>query len=111
MMFINIITRKNRERILFDIADAFIHQYKVYNNIVTAEVTTAIPLDDKLKNEIIEQIKKSENGNVEVDAKVDKSIIGGIIVRVGDKQLNESIKYKLNQLRKQFDDNLYIKEY
>ena len=46
-----------------------------------------------------------------MDAKVDKSIIGGIIVRVGDKQLNESIKYKLNQLRKQFDDNLYIKEY
>jgi F-type H+-transporting ATPase subunit delta len=110
MMFINIITRKNRESILFDIADAFTHQYKVYNNIVTAEVTTAIPIDEKLRNEIIEQIKKSENGNVEVISKVDESIIGGIIVRVGDKQINESIKYKLNQLRKQFADNLYIKD-
>ena len=111
MMFIDIITRKNRERILFDIAEAFVHQYKVYNNIVTAEVTTAIPLDDALKNEIIAQIKKSEEGNVEVVSKVDESIIGGIIVRVGDKQVNDSIKYKLNQLRKQFDDNLYVKEY
>ncbi len=111
MMFINIITRKNRERILLDIAQAFVHQYKVYNNIVTAEVTTAIPLDQALKDELTQLIQQTEGGNVEIEAKVDESIIGGIIVRVGDKQINNSIKYKLNQLRKQFDDNLYIKEY
>ncbi len=111
MMFINIITRKNRERILLDIAQAFIHQYKVYNNIVTAEVTTAIPLDEALKKELEQQIKKVEDGNIEIISKIDESIIGGIIVRVGDKQINQSIKYKLNQLRKQFDDNLYIKEF
>jgi F-type H+-transporting ATPase subunit delta len=43
--------------------------------------------------------------------KVHSTIIGGMILRVGDKQIDESIRRKINDLQKEFSKNPYIKEY
>ena len=56
-------------------------------------------------------VKEHAGGTVELVETVDPELIGGFVLRIGDKQLDTSIKSKLNDLRAEFDDNLYEKDY
>jgi F-type H+-transporting ATPase subunit delta len=109
--FIAIIISKKRAGILGDIAASFIETYKLHKNIKTAQVTSAIPLSLAQKEKVIATLKAS-NDTESVDLKeiVDPSIIGGIIIKVGDQQVDESIKRKLTDLEMEFDNNLYVSE-
>ncbi len=110
--FIKIIVRKKREVILHNITTSFAAQYNVLKHIDTAYITTAIPIDENLRKSVIASIKNTiNNANLELVEKVDPSIIGGMILRVGDKQIDESIRRKINELQKEFSKNPYIKEY
>lgn len=109
--FINIIVTKKREGLLADIATAFINIYKEHKNIKTAYVTTAIPLSNSQKEKIIELLKSTYKATIDLQETIDKDIIGGMILRVGDNQIDESIKRKINNLEMEFKKNLYVKEY
>lgn len=109
--FISIILTKKREGLLGDIADAFIDAYKLYKNITTALVTTAVTLTKEQKSKIIDLLGEESKGDIDLKEMVDDSIIGGLILRVGDKQVDESIKRKLINLEMEFEKNPYIKEY
>ena len=111
MAFINIITAKKRESLLALIARSFISLYKEHNNIETASVTTATPLDETLRVEVINFIKKNGNDNVELTEKVDENIIGGAIIRMGDKQLDASVSKAISELRQSFNSNLYLQDF
>ena len=111
MMFVSIITTKKRESFLQEVAKSFIALYKKYKNIQTATVTTAIPLTEELKNEVLDFIKSDTKNKVELTEVVDKNIIGGAIVRVGDKQLDASVANEILELRQMFNNNLYIKDF
>ena len=111
MAFVNIITTKKRESLLAFIASSFITLYKAHNNIATATVTTAAPLDEALKADVINFIKKHGEANVELTEKVDEKIIGGAIIRMGDKQLDASVSKAISELRQTFNKNLYIQDF
>ena len=111
MAFINIITAKKREGLLALIASSFISLYKAHNKIETATVTTAIPLNEELRAEVINFIKKHGDDNVELTEKVDEKIIGGAIIRMGDKQLDASVSKAISKLRQIFNKNLYIQDF
>ena len=111
MAFINIITTKKRESLLALIASSFISLYKEHNKIETASVTTATPLDETLRAEVINFIKKHGNDNVELTEKVDENIIGGAIIRMGDKQLDASVSKAISELRQSFNSNLYLQDF
>jgi len=112
MAIFDIITKKNREPLLPAIAREFHNAYNTYKGIGTATVTTAFPIDAKLKAEF-EQIVKglSDKKQVELKTEVDKDMIGGFVLEVGDKQIDASIKNKLKALKVQFSQNPYVKEY
>ena len=109
--FISIILTKKREGFLPDIANSFIEAYKIHNKITTASVTTAVPLTKEQKIGIIALLNKQGNQNVKLEEVVNKEVIGGMVLRIGDKQIDESIKRKLTNLEMEFDNNLFIKEY
>lgn len=109
--FIDIITNKKRESLLEGIAKSFITLYRAHKNIESATITTAFPLDDDLRNEVIEFIKSHAETKVELTEKVDKKIIGGAVIRVGEKQLDDSVKKALTELKQKFRTNLYIKDF
>ena len=110
--FIEIITRKNREPLLVLIANEFHNAYNVYKGIGKASVTTTIPMDDELRAEIVGIVKKlSEKKSVEIDEKVDKEMIGGFILNVGDRQIDASIRSKLKALKLKFTENPYLKQF
>ena len=109
--FINIIVSKGRENYLPAIAKEFLAQYKVHKGIQTATVSSAVKLDEKTRKQIEEMVKKSSGSEVELLEKVDKDLIGGFVLRVGDNEINASIKSKLHKLSQEFSKNEYIKDY
>jgi F-type H+-transporting ATPase subunit delta len=108
----DIITRKNREPLLPAIADGFHFAYNEHNGVGGASVTTAVPLDKKLREEIELIVKKlNDKKKVEIEEKVDPELIGGFILNVGDRQIDASIKNRLKALKVKFSQNPYIKEF
>ena len=112
MAIFDILTRKNREPLLPAIAKEFHTAYNIYKGIGKATVTSAVPLDAELRIEFENIVKKlSAKDKVELIEKVDKDIIGGFVLNVGDRQVDASIKNKLNALKVNFSHNPYIKEF
>ncbi len=108
--FINVIVRKKREDHLDVVAESFVEQYKRHKNILTAVVTTAIGLDDSLRKKVHQAVKDAMRSEVEIVEQVDPSILGGFIIRVGDKQDDTSIRTKLARLNRLFSENQYVKK-
>ena len=109
--FIDIIARKRRELYLGEIAEDFVAQYRTNKKILTAVITTASGLDETLRGKVLEIVKGSARSEVELVEKIDKDLIGGFVLRIGDKQVDTSIARKLKQLTMNFSENPYIKEY
>ncbi len=103
--FFTILATKRRESYMGDIAKAFVAQYKEHKHITTAVITSAVKIDDSVRKQILDLVKKSVNGEVELVEKTDKDLIGGFVLRIGDKQVDASIARKLNELRRSFSEN------
>ena len=100
--FFQIVTKKGREKFLLQIAKEFISNYKILKNIQTAEITSAIGLDDNLRKKVYDLIRNSTNSEVELIEKIDKKLIGGFILRMDDKQYDASISSELRKLTQAF---------
>jgi len=98
----NIITKKHREGIMDSIAEEFIRQYNILKGIQKAQVTTTLPLTDELRQKFINVVASATGKTVELDEKIDPKLIGGYILRVGDRQIDASIRNQLNELRLSF---------
>ncbi len=107
----DIITRKNREAIMPAIAREFENQYNIIKQIGVASVTTAIPLNEALRTEMKDMVVKI-TGKKDIDLKeiVNSDIIGGYVLKMGDQQIDDSIRTKLKTLAKGFSQNHYNKE-
>jgi F-type H+-transporting ATPase subunit delta len=111
LAFFDIITRKNREPLLPSIAREFHNSYNEYKGIRKATVTTAVPLDAKLRGEFEQLVKTySDKKQVELIEKVDKDMIGGFVLNIADRQIDASIRNKIKALKVKFSQNPYIKE-
>ena len=100
--FIEIITKKGREDILPEIGEEFIKEYRAYKNIEIVAISTPIKLDNELKNEFISLTRKliGEDKTVEIQEEVNEDLLGGFILRIGDKQIDDSVSSKLRDLKK-----------
>ena len=105
--FLTILTQKRRELYMEQIAKAFVEQYKQYKNILTAVITSAVGIDSTVKTKVLELVKQTTKGEVELVEKVNKDLIGGFVLTIGDKQVDASISRKLNDLRKTFTGNAF----
>ena len=101
--FLKLVVNKGRSGILFETSKQFISQYQMIKGIVTAEVTSATALTDENKAEIVSLVKKELGAKeVVIKEKVEDKLIGGFILKVGDKQFDASIAGGLNKLKKEF---------
>lgn len=112
LSFIRIIIRKRRESYLEGIAAEFTRLFKQLSGVETAYVTSASSLNDQLRKDVLELVKKTSPGKqIELKEKTDTSLIGGFVLRVNDKQYDASISSKLRELKKEMKLNLYMKNY
>jgi len=97
--FLNLLVEKQRAGILPDIAQEMQVMVDREQGISHGSVVSAIDLDSALLDKIKATLEKITGNQVILDTKVDPSIIGGIIAKVGDLVLDGSIKTQLNGLK------------
>ncbi|MEH3113996.1 ATP synthase F1 subunit delta [Pedobacter terrae] len=101
--FFKTVVNKGRSAILFATAKQFVQQYNQIKGIVTADVISATALGAEAKEQIVAIVKKELGANqVIVNEKVNEKLIGGFILKVGDKQFDASIASGLSKLKKEF---------
>jgi F-type H+-transporting ATPase subunit delta len=110
LAFLSIIVRKGREKFLPQIAEAFITLYNEHKGIIKAEVTTTFALTEDLRNEVKKVVREISGKTVSLTEVIDESIIGGFIIKVGDRQIEDTISSKLNVLRREMTQNHYEKQ-
>lgn len=101
---INIIVEKDRNNAMEDIFSYFIDRVKEYKNIGVAKVTSAIELSDAQKSQVEKRLLET-TGYVkfEISYDVDKDLIGGMVIRIGDRVVDSSIRTRLYELTKELN--------
>ena len=92
--------------LLQEVAYKYIIQYEKMKGEDVATVTTAVPLTAALEKKVLSKVKELTGNQVSLENKVDESIVGGFILRVGDLQYDASVANKLNTLKREFTNSL-----
>ena len=90
-----------RGRDLPQIIDKLVERAAQERSEVVAEVRTAIPLDDDLRQRLEEALSNATGKRVSVKAVVDESVLGGVVAQVGDTIIDGTVRHRLSQLREQ----------
>lgn len=108
-LFNRLLIHKGREAFLPEISAAFIEQFKEIKGIYSVKLTTAMPVSEELKKAIVDKIKADTSmQQVELNTVVNENIIGGFVLEIGDKMVDASVAYDLQNAKKQFDSNDFI---
>jgi len=102
---IDILVANKRVDLLDDVAAQYGILFDASQGKEKAVVTTAVPLTDALRDKVLQKVKELTGNQVTIENKIDESIIGGFILRVGDLQYNASIANQLNTLKRTFSQN------
>ena len=102
---INLLIENRRLQLLPLVAKEYIVIYDYLKGVEKAQVTSAVPLTKELEVKILKKIEEFSNKDITLENIIDPSIIGGFILRVGDKQYDASISNQLNLLLSNFEGN------
>jgi F-type H+-transporting ATPase subunit delta len=96
--FLGVLARNGRKGELRNVIRAFRRLASEHRGEATAEVVTARPLNDDQLAALKQQLKTRAGRDVNIDAAVDPTILGGIVVKLDSQQIDASIRTKLNRL-------------
>lgn len=98
--FMEMLTRRNRANVLLEVAISFEQLYEQKKGIQRASLQSAIPLDSNLKASITSLIQQiSQKNQIKLLEEVNPDLIGGFVLRIGDKQIDASVRARLKQIR------------
>jgi len=107
--FIKLLCNKNREANLPGIIASFVEQFNTIRGLHTAKLTTATTITKELINSFVSKIKASTSyDHVQLETVVDDKIIGGFILEMEGKLIDNSIRRNLHDVQKQFENNDYL---
>lgn len=97
--FLVIIVEKGRYSDLEAIFEYFLAQVKEYRNIGVAYITSAVPLTEEQKKMTLDRLLKvTKYVQFDMHYTVDESLIGGMVIRIGDRVVDSSVRTKLNTM-------------
>ena len=100
--FFDLIITKGRYSEIHNILEYFVSRVKELNKIGVCYVTAAIDLDDSQKMQVEEKmLQTTRYEKMEMHYDQDKGLIGGMVIQIGDRVVDSSIRTKLNKLQKQ----------
>ena len=99
-----LLQENSRFEILATIASQYNTLFDELNNMETAVVTTAFPITKDLEEKVLAKIASFSNKKITLKNIVDPAIIGGFVLRIGDKQYNASVVNSLQQLKREFSN-------
>lgn len=95
-----LLVAKGKFKIAGTIAAEYERFLDAYHGIEHAEVTTAITLDDKGRERLLQGLESLTGKKIVVELQVDPTIVGGVVIKLGDKLIDGSTKTRLTALRK-----------
>ncbi len=110
--FFDLIFSKGREMFVDDIAAEFVVLYNNFTNVAKASLITAASVDEVFTTKIMNFLAKEMVGKkIELDHKIDATLIGGFILNYDNKQIDKSIAREIRMVEQNFSKNLYIKDF
>ena len=95
-----LLCNKHRVQFLFDISVEFHNAYNDFNGIEVASISTPFELDAVMRSQFIDIVKQiSGKSKVELEEKIDATLIGGYVLKIRDRQIDDSIKSRLRMMR------------
>jgi ATP synthase F1 delta subunit len=98
--FLELLAEKHRMPVIFRMRRQFDELWKRENKRIDVTVTSATELDDSVVKQIGKEIEEQTGEKVDLSTEVDDSILGGLVLQVGNMVLDASIRNRLEKLRK-----------
>ncbi len=99
-----LLKENKRFEILDNVAIEYNKLYDSMNGVEVAHVTTAVPIDAALEAQVSQKIATFSSKKITIQNTIDPSIIGGFILRIGDKQYNGSVANRLQVLKRELNN-------
>lgn len=104
--FIHILVEKDRQKALIPVFDHFLHRVREYEGTGAVRVTSAINLTADQKKAVEEKLLKTTRyQSLDIDYVVDPEILGGLVIRIGDRIVDSSLKSRVEDLSRQLSRN------
>ncbi len=97
--FLGLVAKNRRLFFVNGMADAYLNKLSTRKGEVTAEVTSAVALNDAQVNALVTALKQAVGAKVSLDMTVDPSLLGGLVVKVGSRMVDSSLRTKLQHLQ------------
>lgn len=99
--FLVTVIEKGRQNDMIPICDHFTDRVKAYKKIGVVNVTSALPLSEDQKKRVEERLLETTGFvSLEMEYAVDESLLGGLVIRIGDRVVDSSIKTRLEEIRR-----------
>ena len=102
---LNLLSSNNRLFLLKEVAKSYILLYKEQKGELNATVISAIPLTQNLEKQIHDKLEDFSGKKIYILNKIDKSLLGGFILKIGDMEFNSSLAYKLKRFKAKLTSN------
>jgi ATP synthase F1 delta subunit len=99
--FLELLAEKHRMPAIFRIRQRFDDLWAEENKRLEVRLTSAVPLDPGVVERVGSEIERRTHRKVDLESDVDEDILGGLVLRVGNKVLDASLRSKLERLRKE----------
>lgn len=97
--FLGLVARNRRLFTLIGVIDSYLGRLAARRGELSAHVATAVPLSQAQLDALVSSLKTAFNGDVAVDVAVDPALLGGMVVKVGSRMVDSSLKTKLQHLK------------
>lgn len=98
--FFKFLVSKNRESFIIDIMRNFEKMYRDANNLKEVTLSTVEPISEGIKQELATRIKEIYSSDVEIHNEINSDMIGGLVLRIENQQLDLSVKTQLQEIKK-----------
>jgi F-type H+-transporting ATPase subunit delta len=99
--FLELLAEKHRMPAIFHMRRRFDERWAEENKRLEVTLTSAVELDSKVIDRVGKEIERQTDRKIDMTAEVDPDVLGGLVLRVGNRVLDASIRSKLDKLRKE----------
>lgn len=107
MKFLMMVVKNSRENYIVDISRVYSDLYHKEKNIKEVVLTTPFGINDDIKESLARTVADSFKSEVEVKDQINPNMIGGVIIRIDNMQLDLSVATQLKEIRESLKSNEY----